>query len=246
MAAAGRLPEYYGNGAAARVQIADDLAWAHDAAGADAALARGRRSGTSPDILLPTQILVDHALGRWADEPQALKALRDSADKQRGSQAGYTRMQIDRLLSPFVAYGLAASGDLAAARAMIEPTPQDCYTCLRMRGRIAAAARDWPAAGRWFDAAARQSPQLPFAYADWGEMLLAKGDVDGAIARLAIAQSKGPHWADPLELWGEALLKKGDKAGAVAKFREAARYAPHWERNNLLLRQTLARSGASG
>ena len=30
--------------------------------------------------------------------------------------------------------------------------------------------------------AAARSPSVPFAYADWGEALLAKGDLDGALA----------------------------------------------------------------
>ncbi len=74
-------------------------------------------------------------------------------------------------------------------------------------------------------------------------MLLAKGDPDGAIAKLKLAHAQSPHFADPLELWGEALMSKGDFAGAIAKFREADAYAPHWGRNHLRWGQTLARLG---
>ena len=243
LAAAARLPEYFGNGAAARVQVAADLAWAHDAAGADRVLARARRAGADASLILETQILADQALGRWGDAQQALKDLRPLAEKAPGYRGGAQRMAIGRQLEPFVAYDLAASGDLAGARAMIEPAPLDCYTCLRMRGKIAAAAHDWPTAARWFDAAVRQSPQIPFAYADWGEMLLAKGDLDGAVAKLALAHARGPHWADPSELSGEALMAKRDFKGAAARFAEADRHAPRWGRNHLLWGEALARLG---
>ncbi len=51
--------------------------------------------------------------------------------------------------------------------------------------------------------AARQAPSLPFAEAEWGAALLAKGDADGAIAKETLANQKGPHFADPLEVWAK-------------------------------------------
>jgi tetratricopeptide (TPR) repeat protein len=144
---------------------------------------------------------------------------------------------------PLEALALAKSGDMAGAEALIGRTPPDCGLCLRVRGQIAAQARDWPGAGRWFAEAVRQAPSVPNAYADWGAMLLAKGDADAAIAKLQIAHAKGPRFADPLEAWGEALMRKGDYAGAAAKFREAAAYAPHWRRNQAMLSQASAKAG---
>ena len=146
-------------------------------------------------------------------------------------------------IHPLEALAFARSGDHAAAQALIATTPVDCYLCLRVRGLIAAEAHDWPGAERWFAEAARQGPSLPFAFTDWGRMLLAKGDVDGAIAKLQIGHEKGPHFADPLEVWGEALASKGDFAGAAAKFAEADKYAPRWGRNHLRWGQALARLG---
>ncbi len=73
-------------------------------------------------------------------------------------------------------------------------------------------------------------------------MLLARGDTDGAIAKLQQAHAKGPSFADPLELWGEALMRKGDFQGAAGKFSEASRIAPRWDRNNGLLRQAQAKA----
>jgi tetratricopeptide (TPR) repeat protein len=145
---------------------------------------------------------------------------------------------------PLEALAQARTGDLAGAQALIGRTASDCYLCLRVRGQMAAEARDWPAAERWFAEAVRLAPSSPFAYAEWGRKRLDRGDAQGAIAMLKLAHEKGPHFAEPLETWGEALMKAGDDAGAAAKFAEAAKWAPHWDRNNRLL--ALARAGGHG
>jgi tetratricopeptide (TPR) repeat protein len=79
----------------------------------------------------------------------------------------------------------------------------------------------------------QQAPSIPFAYADWGEMLLHNGDYDGAIAKFEMAHAKGPRFADTLEMWGEALMQKNRSDLAVAKFAEANKYAPNWGRLHL-------------
>ncbi|HEX4533240.1 MAG TPA: hypothetical protein VH000_03335, partial [Rhizomicrobium sp.] len=89
-------------------------------------------------------------------------------------------------------------------------------------------------------------PSIPFAYADWGQMLLAKGDLDGAIVKLTIANQKGPHFADPLEMWGEALMAKNRSDLALAKFEEANKYAPNWGRLHLKWGEALAYAGKKG
>ena len=111
--------------------------------------------------------------------------------------------------------------------------PGDCYPCIVERGDIAAVERDWPAAERWFAEAIRQGPSLPFAYTDWGAMLLHRGDSDGAITKFEQAHEKGPHFADPLEMWGEALMQENRSDLALAKFEEANKYAPRWGRLHL-------------
>ncbi|HWA91853.1 MAG TPA: hypothetical protein VG889_17575 [Rhizomicrobium sp.] len=109
-------------------------------------------------------------------------------------------------------------------------TPMDCDTCMIARGEVAAMARQWDRAAFWFAPAEKHAPSLPFADTRWGAMLLAKGDADGAIAKLAAAHRKGPHFADPLELWGEALIARNRSDLALAKFAQAARFAPDWSR----------------
>ncbi|HEY3778048.1 MAG TPA: hypothetical protein VGL35_08310 [Rhizomicrobium sp.] len=134
---------------------------------------------------------------------------------------------------PLLALAEAKTGNFAPARALIERTPLDCGPCLRARGMIRAAERNWSASAFWFAVAAKQGPSIPFAWFGWGEMLMAKGDDDGAIAKFALAHQKGPHFADPLEMWGEALTRKNRSDLALAKFEEAARYAPNWGRLHL-------------
>ena len=63
--------------------------------------------------------------------------------------------------------------------------------------------------------------------------MMAKGDLDGAIAKFTSANQKGPHFADPLEMWGEALVVKNRSDLAIGKFEEANKYAPNWGRLHL-------------
>jgi tetratricopeptide (TPR) repeat protein len=146
-------------------------------------------------------------------------------------------------LRPREAYVLARLGRTAEAGALISQSPPDCPDCALRHGQIAALAGHWAEADRWFADAVRQGPSIPQAPTLWGAALLAKGDVDGAIAKLKDAHRKGPHYADPLELWGEALIRKGDFAGAVAKFTEAGEYAPRWGRDHMLWGEALMLGG---
>ncbi|HEY5411560.1 MAG TPA: hypothetical protein VIJ94_12620, partial [Caulobacteraceae bacterium] len=115
--------------------------------------------------------------------------------------------------------------------------------CLRVRGQIAAQTMDWVGADRWFAEAVRQGPSLPFADAEWGQALLARGDADGGIKRLEQARQKAPRFADPEEIWGEALMRKGDQRGAIERFAAADKDAPMWGRNHLMWGEALMLSG---
>ena len=87
------------------------------------------------------------------------------------------------------------------------------------------------------------APSIPFAYADWGQALLARGEPDAAIEKFKTANQKGPHFADPLEGWGEALMAKNHSDLARAKFEEAEKYAPNWGRLHLKWGEALAYAG---
>ena len=132
-------------------------------------------------------------------------------------------------IRPLAALAQARSGDIAGAQTLIATTPLDCYLCVRVRGMIAAEAKDWPTAERWFAEAARQGPSLPFAYTEWGEMRLAKGDLPGAIAVFEIAHRDGPQFADPLKGWGDALARQGQWGEALGKYDLALAAAPAWQ-----------------
>jgi tetratricopeptide (TPR) repeat protein len=134
------------------------------------------------------------------------------------------------MLLPRVALAQAKTGDFAAAWAEVAKTPLDCYRCLRVRGQIAAMQKDWKASARWFTRAVALAPSIPFAYTEWGQMLMAKGDPNGAIAKFERAHAKGPRYADPLEMWGEVLIARNRSDLALAKFEEASQYAPNWKR----------------
>ncbi len=131
-------------------------------------------------------------------------------------------------LWPRLAYARARTGDLAGAQALIAATPLDCYPCVRQRARIAELAGDRAAADRWSAEARRQGPSLPFAFAERGQMLMARGDIAGAIDFYEQAIERGPRWADPQKYWGDALMARGDAAGAIRKYRAAADRAPQW------------------
>ena len=138
-----------------------------------------------------------------------------------------------RHVAPFIAMSAAKLGDFKRAHALIDSTPRDCDNCLRARGVIATGEMNWAAANYWFTQATAHAPSIPLGYSLWGEMLMAKGDLDGAIAKFAAANKLGPHFADALEMWGEALVAKNRADLAVPKFAEASKYAPNWGRLHL-------------
>jgi len=80
-----------------------------------------------------------------------------------------------------------------------------------------------------FAQAARLAPSFAPAYKEWGDLLQAKGDLAGAIAKYGDANHRGPHWADPLKSWGDVLLMQGKAHEALVKYDEALKYAPNWK-----------------
>jgi tetratricopeptide (TPR) repeat protein len=110
-------------------------------------------------------------------------------------------------------------------------------------GLIASEAKQYGRADYWFARSVQQAPSIPFAYADWGQALLARGQPDAAIAQFKIANQKGPHFADPLEGWGEALMAKNQSHLALAKFTGAEKYAPNWGRLHLKRGEALVYAG---
>ena len=154
-----------------------------------------------------------------------------------------TRQFAFRETAAVLAIGYARVGRLAEARAMLGKTLLDCEPCLLARAWVAELAGDHATADRWFATLERSEPEVPIADAEWGEAMLERGDLEGAIAKVKQAHRKGPRFADPLETWGEALLTRRDYAGAASKFAEADKDAPRWGRNHLVWGEALMLSG---
>ena len=242
------LADYQGISSAALLNEAAALALAHDVAGARRLLAGAdaapgqaafQQSFEWGSNLLP-EVAEDYVLDDWPAMTRRLSAL--------GAAPGFTLgpTALRTYVAPWLAYATAKSGNPAAGEALIAAAPADCYLCLRIRGKLAADRGEWAAARAWFDLATRQAPSLPFAWADWGEMLSAKGDPRGAASMFERAHRNGPGYAEPLERWGELMIGAGDLHGAVRKFEAASALAPRWGRLNLKWGDALDRLGRRG
>ncbi len=208
-----------------------DLAANHDLRAAKAMLPLISPASATDSSAAKRQILTIY-LARAQIDAEA----RDWTATNRDIEAGVTALTKSRTSLTLLAQlplAQAKSGDIAAARSLASTLPADCYPCVEARANVETEARDWPRAGPLFADAVELAPSIPFAYLDWGRMLMAKGDYDGAIAKFTEANQKGPHFADPLEMWGEALIAKNRSDLALAKFEEANKYAPNWGRLHL-------------
>ena len=204
----------------------------HDLAQSRALLAQSMAMGPSdPDRVGRAQYYSAAAAGDWKTAEAAARAFEIGLHATEVS--GLAAVRALTIVRPLLAVALARAGDSDGAQTAIAATALDCYDCLRARGEIAALRNDATAAQAWFARAVTAAPSIPFAFADWGEMLLAKADFDAAIAKFTLANQKGPHFADPLEMWGEALMLKNRSDLALSKFEDAYKYAPNWGRLHL-------------
>jgi len=189
-------------------------------------------------------LVVDARLGDWEMvetlEPQVEDGLHKFYSHNDNKTIVATQFR------PWLALAKAELGDIAGAEAIIRDTPSDCYTCMRIRGTIAALAKRWDAAAYWYATATAQAPSIPFAYSDWGRMLMEKGNTDAAVAQFKEANDRGPHFADPLEMWGEALVLQNQSGLALKKFEESNKYAPRWGRLHLKWGEALNYAGKTG
>jgi tetratricopeptide (TPR) repeat protein len=159
------------------------------------------------------------------DYPAALAAL----DRYEAgvAKAGDTALRA-RILKAERARILLLMGRPEEAKALADQTPFDCYACLRVRGKVAAARGDWAGADRWFGEAVRQGPYLSFAHEEWGEARLAHGDLVDAEADLQEASRRAPLWADPLKALGDVAARRGDWRAALQFYDKALALAPAW------------------
>jgi tetratricopeptide (TPR) repeat protein len=244
------LPSSYGSSEGARGAIVLDLTLLHDGASARAA-GRDLPPPDNPGTVYNRavgQFVIAYDAGDWRT---VLSPKWSQTFRAKYAEAGvFSALVPDppttfepRQERAYVAYAMAATGAVKSARSLIARTPLDCNDCLRVRGRIDALAKNWSGADYWFAEAVRQAPSIPFAYSEWGAALLAKGDIDGAIAKFKQANERGPHFADPLEMWGEALMQESRSDLALAKFEEANKYAPNWGRLHIKWGEALFYAG---
>ena len=125
-----------------------------------------------------------------------------------------------------LAYGLAERFDDAAKPLS---SGQGWTSCKSFKGEVLDHRGDLKNADLAYRAAIALAPDLPFAYQQYGEALLRRGDRSGAIKFLSEAHDRGPHWADPLKTWGDVLAAEYRWPEAVAKYNSALVYAPHWQ-----------------
>ena len=212
--------------------IAVAMARQHDSA-ARAAFQQLPPPPSSPDKgpRASAQLLMEAGLENW----HAVIALQPSVEQAwvHFNQGWDIKTIFATQIRPAVALAEARTGDIVGAEALIATTPADCYDCVRIRGLIASEAKQYGRADYWFAKTIHDAPSIPFAYADWGQSLLARGKPDDAIDKFKASNQKGPHFGDPLEMWGEALMAKNQSHLAVVKFAEADKYAPNWGRLHL-------------
>jgi len=163
-------------------------------------------------------------------------------EKPAGDAVNFWNAQYPDLVAA-LAYAKGRLGDMVGAESLIAKTPGECDSCLIAHAKIAEIKGEHARADWWFARAQEHAPSIPFAYADWGQALLNRGQPDLAIAKFKVSNQKGPHFADPLEGWGEALMAKNQSHRALAKFAEAEKYAPNWGRLHLKWGEALVYAG---
>jgi tetratricopeptide (TPR) repeat protein len=205
-------------------------------------IAEALATGTpAPDELHLARYTVDADAGNWSNAVDEARAYQDALMRSdRPTSVLHTQAE------PLLANALAQTGDLVAAHRVVDRTPVDCYSCLVMRGNIDVLEGNRKGAAYWYARAVYAAPSLPFAYTDWGRVLLQAADFDNAAEKFTLANQKGPHFADPLEMWGEALMAKSQSHLALAKFQEADKYAPNWGRLHLKWGEALVYAGKKG
>ena len=233
-------------GASSRLaSIAGGLADGHDGANAERLLSQPRPApaGSSPMQVANRAagwISATAAVNRHKEDWVAVAANFEAWEAMTAPWPGTGRFQSAAVWGPYALLMLSRADE---AQAAIDKTRPDCYPCLIMRGRMAAAQSDPAGAQRWFAEAKRRGPSLPQADEAWGRMLLSRGDAKAAIPHFAEAARRSPRFADAQEGWGEALLGSGDAKGAITKFEDAHKLTPTWGRLQLKWGEALMRSG---
>jgi tetratricopeptide (TPR) repeat protein len=207
--------------------IADIQARLHDPEAAEFSL-----KTTKEDPHDPTIAALSHFVRGWlAAESGDVGDVARAATEMEAFGAAYSNPFVSGNIPGYncwIAPAEDAAGRPDQADALLKSagTFVDCY---RFRADILDRRGDWASAQKAYADAVALAPNLPAAYFSWGVALAKHGDLDGAVAKLALANQRGPHWADPLKSWGDVLVKQGNAKKALAKYDEAMNYAPNWK-----------------
>jgi hypothetical protein len=177
-----------------------------------------------PDV---AEAALDRAM--LAEEQRDLKAAAKDWDTFAVAYANPSVSTANPNLICFAALTYEKTGQPAKADAALDVGKLTFVDCYRFRGDLLDLRGDWADAQEWYAKAVKLGPSVPSGYYSWGLALAQHGDLDGAAAKLKLANQKGPHWADPLKAWGDVLVKQGHPKAALAKYDEALKYAPNWK-----------------
>jgi tetratricopeptide (TPR) repeat protein len=81
--------------------------------------------------------------------------------------------------------------------------------------------KDYRAAARHFELAARSGEDLAASFVGWGDALAALEEFDGAFDKYQRALRFDPRYADALIAWGDALSSNGEGKRAIEKYEQA-------------------------
>lgn len=151
---------------------------------------------------------------------------------------GVALANVETIDRPRLAEDLIDAGQPDAAAEILRATPNDCYFCERLRGRVDAARGDVRNADIRFANAIRQAPSLPFAYTDWAAAKLARRDATNALKLISAALTRSPNYPEANMLKGDVEMALGDKPAAIVAYRHALQLAPAWK----MVRDKLTRS----
>jgi tetratricopeptide (TPR) repeat protein len=203
--------------------IADDYAYLHDAAKAEQYL-----TASDPDDPY-TKTEAALLTGTWAlergDAAAAIPPLETFWRAWLASPTLQTSTYWEQPCRLGLAYGLV--GRLADAQAVFKRAGRWAY-CYAVHGDVLERAGDFAAAERVWAEGIGIGPDLSPVYLHRGISETKRGALRAALADLAAAHARSPHWADPLKAWGDALLRAGNHKAAIAKYNEALQYAPAW------------------
>jgi len=177
------------------------------------------------------------------DWPEAARFLRQ-IDFVNGRRGPYYVAHVRVQAHPLEAIALARSGEARRAEALLRDLPDDCYLCARARAAVAEAGAHRADADRWFRRAVRLGPRLPFAYAEWAETWLRRGDAGAALPLFDQALIYGPDYADAHKGRGDALRALRRDREAALSYANAAARAPRWGALHLAWARALWRLGA--